>query len=145
MATSATFGRGTKLQVEDSPAAGTYHDIPECKNIGPPNQEPEEEDVTNQDSAGASKEFVRTGIDFGEVTTDCNYLPDDSDHQQLIDDAQAAAQVDRNWRILLVGGTRSIDFAGWVRTFARELPHDGVYKANLRIRVTGQPVENPSP
>ncbi len=145
MATAAEFGKGTLLQVEDSGSPGTYLTIPECKGIRPPNPDPDEEDVSNQDSPGAAKELVRTFIDYGEVSAECNYLQGNARHQQLISDAQSATEQRRNYRILLVGGSRSIDFEAWCRGFERDLPHDGVYKATIRLRVTGQPTENPSP
>jgi hypothetical protein len=144
MATAATFGKGTLLQVE-SATPGTYTTIPECKAIRPPNADPDEEDVSNQDSPGAAKEFVRTFIDYGEVSVDCNYLPENAVHQQLIADASSVTAVTRNYRILLVGGTRAIDFTAWCKAFERDLPHDGVYKGTIRLRVTGAPVEETSP
>jgi hypothetical protein len=142
MPSGAVFGRNTQFKVD---LGSGYVLIPECKAITPGTPTPDEEDVTNQDTAGNLKEFVRTGIDYGEVTADCNYLPEDSVHQQLIADMNSTSEVQRDFQILLTGGGRAIEFTGTVTAFARELPHDGVYKANLRVRIRSVPVENPTP
>lgn len=144
MASAATFGKGTLLQVETG-TPGVYETIPECRNIGPPNPDRDQIDVTNHDSVGAAREFIGGLVDFSEVTADCNYILGSSIHQQCIADAIASASVARNFRVLLVGATRSIDFAGYCQRFERNLPHDAQYTANISIKVTGQPVENASP
>lgn len=144
MATAATLGRGTKLQVE-SATPGVYTTIPEVKDITPPSVDSEEVEVTNQDSSGRSKEFIAGAIDYGEAGGTMNYIPGNATQQQVIADAQSGNQVTRNYRILLPGATRSIDFAGWMKTATRTFPVSGAMEMTLGIRVTSSPVENAAP
>jgi predicted secreted protein len=138
---SAIFGKGTKFQVEDAPAAGTYTTIAEVKTISGPSFEAEEIDVTNHDSTGDFREFIRGLIDPGEITFEINYQPDDALHQQLFDDLAAGTK--RNYKMLFDQMTPTkyqMDFEAFIRSMPITAPVDNVLSANVTVRVTGQPV-----
>jgi len=144
MASSAVFGKGTLLQVETA-VTGVYQTIPECRNIGAPTPDRDQIDVTNHDSVGAFREFIGGLVDPGEVTAECNFVPTNTVHAQCLADSISSTSVPRNFRILLVGGTRAIDFAGYIQRFGPSFPHDAQYTADISIKVTGQITWNTSP
>jgi predicted secreted protein len=134
---NAIFGKGTLLQVETSPGSGTYTTIAEVKSISGPTGESDEIDVTNHDSVGDYREFVRGLIDAGEITTSVNWQPDIAIHQQLHSDQAAGTK--RNWRINWNQMTVpwGLSFEAFVKTLGFENPVDNVLAGNATLRVTG--------
>jgi len=146
MATSAILARGTKLQRETSPGSGTFTDIPEAKDISWPNPTSAEVDVTNQDSAGRAKEFLIGEQDFGEVSTNGNYIPANTVLAQLVTDRDANPPTQRTYRVLLPGSVApATTFTAFVSGFDRSADVTGAIQYALRLRVTGLPVEDASP
>lgn len=140
MATAALKSRGTQIQVDPG---GGFVSIPEAKDIQFPSPDVEEIDVTNQDSASNSKEFLPGDVDFGRVTFSCNYLYDNARHIALI--ADQAAGTSREYRVLMVGSVHAVQFTAYVQTVTRRGPVNGVYELDITLRVTGQPTEDTTP
>ncbi len=136
-----TFGKGTLLQREDSPASGTYTTVAQVKSISGPTLESEEVDVTNHDSSGSFREFIGGLIDGGEITGELVFDPNDATHDGatgLFADLQARTV--REWRIRIpTTPTVDIIFDGFVKAFPMSFPFDAAITANFTIRVTGAP------
>lgn len=136
----AIFGKGTLIQRETAPASGTYVTVAEAKSISGPTFEAEEVDVTNHDSPGDFREFIRGLVDPGELTFEINYQPDNAEHQQLFDDLKNGTK--RNYKILWSQMTPTqyqMDFEAFVRSMPITNPVDNVLSAEVTLRVTGQP------
>jgi len=103
-------------------------------------------DVTNQDSAGRAKEFLIGDQDFGEVTTNGNYIPADAVLAQLITDRDANPPLVRTYRVLLPGAAApATTFTAFVSGFDRTADVTGAIQYAVRLRVTGLPVEDATP
>jgi len=141
MATNATFGKGTLLQRETAPASGVYETIAECKTISGPGLEADEIDVTNQDSSGSLREYLRGLINPGEITTEVNFDPNDSTHDGSTGMfADLLAGTVRNWKIVFpTTPTATLAFTAFVKSFPLTAPVDNVLSASLTLKVTGLP------
>ncbi len=138
MATAATRGRGTKLQMQ----VGTpYVTIAEVLDISGPTLARSTIDVTNHDSAADYREFITGTLDGGEVTFDVNYLPADPDHDAttgLIAVFESGAIT--NFKLIFTdSGTTTWDFAGLVVGFEVSAAIEDQLKASCTIKLSGQP------
>ena len=139
---SATKSRGTKIQVDTG--GGTFADIPEAKDITFASPRTDEIDVTNQDSASGTKEFIAGDNDFGTVTFSCNYIPANARHVAILSDQVAGTK--RQWRVLLASPhSLAQEFEAFVQTAGRNATVSGVYELNVTLRVTGLPAEDTTP
>jgi hypothetical protein len=75
--TNAVSGPGWLLQ-HSAHLAGTYTTLAEVQDVKGPPAILEHDEVTNQSSPNAYKEFITTVIDGGEVTFQANFIPGDA-------------------------------------------------------------------
>lgn len=137
--TQAFLGKGTQLQVEDSPGSGTFTTYAEVLSISGPSLEGGEVDVTNMDSPGRNREFIAGLLDAGTITFDTNYIPSNTLHQQLLSDAQANPQTTRAHRIRFaqLSPVQRLDFDAFVQSVPLNIPVDSQATQNVTLRVTG--------
>jgi len=141
---SAIFGKGAQLQVEQTPGMADHLTISEVKSISGPTLEAEEVDVTNHDSPSAFREFVRGLVDAGELTFEINYNPADARHADLFADL-VSGEV-KAYKILFdmaemptISASYEMDMDAFVKSMPLNIPVDNVLTANLTLRITGAP------
>lgn len=119
-------------------ASGTasYSDIIQVQSLGIPSDTADELDVTSHSSTGGRKEFVNGLIDTDDLSISLIYDAADSVHAALRAAAGGAAQ---HFKITLpdVGSNNIHTFDALVKSFAIDLPHDGVQTATMTIKRTG--------
>jgi len=138
---NATFGKGTLLRRETAPGSGVYETIAECKTISGPGTDADEIDITNQDSVGAVREFLRGLINPGEITTEVNFDPNDATHDGSTGCfADLLAGTVRSWRVVFpTTPTATLQFTAFVKGFPMTSPVDNVLTASLTLKLTGLP------
>lgn len=131
------FAQGTQIQSgnEDGPPE-TFTAIPSVGTITGPSDEFEEIDVTTHDSPGGSRELVAGLRDFGELSFEIMWDPEDPLHARLASDAEARKV--RTYHLVLPNTAQStFTFEAFVKGRPGELPVDGVAKQNITLRITG--------
>lgn len=134
------FGKGSLLQKEDSPGAGTYTTLGQVRNISGPTQQADEVETTSHDDSGDFRVFIRGLIDGGTVSAEINFDPADVKHQEMLSDL--ATGTGANWRIRWSQMTpvHRFTFPAFVQSFPLTNPTDAQLGATLTLRVTGAPV-----
>jgi len=126
---------GSKLSIGngDGPPE-TFTDIGEIISIDGPGGENGEIEVTSLDST--AKEFIADLIDYGQVTAAANFLPGDTQHDQLL--ADVAARTIRNYQVSWPTSPASTaTFAAYVQSYRPNVAAGQQGQANLTLRVTG--------
>lgn len=132
---SAVLAKGTQLQVEDSPGAGTYTTIAEVRSIQGPDNEAAEVDVTNMDS-GAYLEFIGGLIDPGSLQFPLNWFYH-AKHSQLLTDQQAGTTRSYRLRFPQFSPVQRRTFNGFVKSVGFNADPKDTLQANVVIRITG--------
>lgn len=102
-ASNANPGYGTLLAIGEDSDPEIYTNIAEIVSISGPSISREAIDVTNLMSDSMFREFRPGIIDFGEISLDFNFLPDDTEQAGLFADmidTTPAAGVLMNYRLL---------------------------------------------
>lgn len=132
----ALLARGTQLQVEDSPGAGTYTTIPGCRNITGPSGGAQPFEVTDHDST--AKEYLVDLPDEGEITATLNWDPDETLHIQLWTDR--AGQTVRKYRLRWgsMSTPKATTFDAYVTNLSPDADAQGAaLGASLTLKITG--------
>ena len=130
-------GKGTIFSIDDG--AASFIALAEVRSITGPGYTSSPIDVTNQDSVSNFAEYIGGKGDAGSVSLDLNYLPDDTEHIDLVDWIVAGAS--KNFKILFADtGTTTVTFVGFVTAFEPSAPYDDRLAASVTIKITGVPV-----
>lgn len=90
-ATAAKSGFGTLLQLSDGASPAVFTSLAEIFGITPPSLTRNMIDATHMETADAVKEYVAGLIDVGEITCDCNFLPENATQVDKLTKLLAAA------------------------------------------------------
>ena len=114
----------------------SYATVVQVQSTGIPSDTADELDVTSHSSTGGRKEFVNGLIDTDDLTVSMIYDAADSTHAAL---RAAAGQAAQHFKITLPGvASNNIHtFDALVKSFAIDLPHDGVQTATMTLKRTG--------
>lgn len=115
-----------------------FVDIAEVKGVGGPNLSMAPIEVTSVDSAGW-REFIAGLKDAGEVTFQINFIPNSSQHRQLITDMDTDARI--NYRIEFNNSAGSILLLPkcMVTSFGITEELESSVNANVTLRPSGKP------
>lgn len=143
--TKAIHGNGTLFQQGDGADPEVFTTIAEITNIGGPNLQAEQVEVTSHDSEGW-REYVAGLRDGGEISIEGNFVPSDATHTQMIDDFNSGSE--NNYRIILPDGeddatSSKWEFAAICTGLEFTHPADGVLGFSATYKLTGQPVLTP--
>ena len=136
MTTSAIGAQGTILRFSDD-SGSTYNAIAEVKSFNGPNGQRAEIDVSNFDSS--AKEFLGGLTDYGELSLNVNFRPDDTNGQvALFTDTSAASPTTYDWQIVFNDASQhTLVFQAYVKSFPPTGSTDGAIEATIGLRVTG--------
>jgi len=114
--------------------------IAEVKGLGGPNQSMSPIEVTNVDSAGW-REFIGGLKDAGEVTFQINFIPNSSQHRQLLADLGTDPAPQINYRIEFNNTAGSILLFPkcLVTNFSVTEELESSVMASITLRPSGQP------
>jgi hypothetical protein len=138
--TQAKIGYGSRLACEFTPGSGIYTDIAEVTQVPFPNEVSDDVEVTNQDSPGRRMEFIAGMINPGEMSAECNWLPNDptQDHVTGIM-ALKASGLTVNWRITSPDADIVAIVPGYVKSSAPSMPTKEGMKMPFTIKIAGEP------
>ena len=128
------IGAGTVFSRGDGASPEVFTVIGEVVNLVGPGAVKDEVEVTNLGSS--AKEFVSALVDFGEVTAELNWNPQDSEHVLLRSDQEGSAKV--NYRVIWADvSSTQVDFNGEVMEFSISTEPNDAVKASVRIKLSG--------
>lgn len=95
--------------------------------------------LINITSAGSSIEESRMGIpDYGDVTIEMYYQPDDA-FQQELDDMLDGIVSTREFKLLMPEGTKNqLRFDAWVANMPITMPYNDVVKTTITLTITNE-------
>jgi len=116
-----------------------FTDVAEVKGVGGPNLSMTPIEVTNVDSAGW-REFIAGLKDAGEVSFQINFIPNSSQHRQLITDLGSGSAI--NYRIEFNNTAGSILLLPkcLITGFGITEELENAVMANITLRPSGQPL-----
>jgi hypothetical protein len=136
MASLAKHAKGTQLQVETSPGAGTFVKIPGIIDIEGPNIDPEEYDATDQDSPDDIEEIVAGVKRLGPVNTTMNVFPGNALQKQVRTDNKTNAV--RTYRVVENTGEFT-EFSAFVKPYNPMRRVRGIRQVTFGLRLTSAP------
>lgn len=134
--TQATIVYGAK--VERSTDGTVFENIPEAKGIAVPATTTEYQDVTNLDSPGGYREYIKGLKDAGETSIPCNYTR--AGYAQQIADQNANGAITYRITMPLAPGQLTADTFEYDAFPTVELEGDdvgGIVGMNIALRITG--------
>lgn len=137
MASAARAAQGTLLKIGDGGGPETFTTIAEVRSLSGPSLQVDTEDVTSHDST-AYHEFIPTLIDAGEITFNLNFTNHATQGFSTGLYNDMVNRTKRNFQLVIPTATpRTGAFAGYVTGMPFDLPHDGVIRADVTIKITG--------
>lgn len=141
MPSNAKFGYGTLVKMGDGGSPETFTAIAELRgDISLPGMESDEIEVTTHNNAvnGRAKEKIPGLIDPGTLEFEVNYIATDATHIAL---RQAMySQTKKNFQLLSPTGDLTT-LSGYVLSMPRTYPVGDAINAQIKIMITGLPVE----
>ena len=131
----AISGVGTQFKRGNGASSEVFTAVAEVVSIGGPSLSAEFIDVTNLDSTGGYREYIRGFRDGGQVTLNMNW--NQASFSLFLGDYQTAGSV--NYQIVFAdAGATTVDFAGFVTDMPMSIPTDDKVSLDVTIKVTGQ-------
>lgn len=127
--------QGTVLSRETSLGSASFTTIANVKSWNGPSTENPEIDVTTLQST--AKEYVGGLVDFGDLTLQLNFDPNNATHQQVLADMEASPPTVTGWRITFVNPTINYTWSAFVKAFSISGEVDGVITGALTLRLSG--------
>ena len=132
-------GNGTKLERRVSGGGGSSNwvELANSTQIDLPSLSKEEIDVSHHKSPDKYMQFIPGMKDPGEVSVDCNYMPDP--HDDWVMEDYEGDDVNR-YRIVLPDPEEHYwEFDAFVTGYEPSAPHDDKAEASITFKVTGKP------
>jgi hypothetical protein len=127
--------QGTLLQRESSLGSASFTTIANVKSWSGPSTENPEIDVTSLTST--AKEFIGGLIDYGELSLELHFDPNNATHQQLFSDMEASPPTVTGWRIQFQTPTINFYWSAFVKTFSISGEVDSAISGSLTLRLSG--------
>lgn len=127
--------QGTILARESSLGSGSFTTVANVKSWDGPSTENPEIDVTSLQST--AKEFVGGLVDFGDLSMELNFDPNNATHQQIFTDMEASPPTTTGWRITFVNPTINFTWPAFVKSFSISGEVDGVISGSVTLRLAG--------
>lgn len=127
--------QGTLLQRESSLGSGSFTTVANVKSWDGPSTENPEIDVTTLSSI--AKEFVGGLVDFGDLSMELNFDPNNATHQQIFADMEASPPTVTGWRISFVNPTINFKWSAFVKSFSISGEVDNIISGSLTLRLSG--------
>lgn len=137
--TDASIGWGAEFHMDN--ATGVLTELEEITGITPPAPETDDVEATHFKSANRKREYIAGLIEDGTGDFETNYVAG-SPTDVLLRAAQKDGKA-RDYKIVIPAGDATWEVSGQliVKKYARSIPIDGVQKATLTVRFTGDTTE----
>lgn len=131
---NALTSQGMTIAAGNGASPEVFTTIAEVSSIDGPTGQAPEIDVT--DLSSTAREFVFGLKDEGEITLDLNYIPTNTQHDQLRTDKNAGTL--RNYRITFTNSPANTwTFGAYVKGLSISNAVDNVTKASVTLRLSG--------
>jgi len=134
-ATNARSGFGALLKRGDGGGTEVFTTIGEVVNIGAIETGLDTVEATHMESPSAHKEWIPTLLDAKEISVELNYLPGDTQQNNLRSDMFNRTL--RNFQCTIPGSAKVVSFAAYVTNLGPAFPHDGKMTQTLNLRPNG--------
>lgn len=141
--TRARIGYGTLLEYSDGASPPNWTTVAEVTNLGGPGLSKDTPDASHMESPDGYREFISGLKDGGEVTVDCNFLPDDVTQGSAsgvlyMFETDALA---RDWHIIWSGASPQVTWAfkAVVSGVEPNAPIDDKMTLTVTLKVSGKP------
>lgn len=135
MASAAVAAIGTLLKIGDGAGTEVFTTVAEVKDITGPSVTVDTIEVTSQDSPGATKEYIASLKDGGEVSFPMNFV------NSVAQDALVADMNNRTRRNFKLVTTHTIpktaSFTGFITAMGHSFPVADVAQRDVTIKITG--------
>ena len=136
---SAFWAYGSKIKLGDGGTPEVFAEIAEVMDITPPAMSRDAIEVTNQQSADGWRENIPGWRDGDEVSFNCNWLPDDTTHDETTGMLSTFNDDDlHNWQILLPDAVTTVSFCGFLTNFEPDLPFEEQGQLSITVKVSGK-------
>jgi predicted secreted protein len=139
--TEARIAYGTLLQFGNGASPETFTSLAEVNNITGPGMSRELPDATHMESPGGWREFIGGLKDAGEITVECNHLPNN-----VTQDASTgilsffASGATKNWQMVFpTSPPITWGFEAVISAFEPDFPIDDKMMLSITLKVSGQP------
>jgi predicted secreted protein len=135
----AVFAKGTQLKVGNSATpTEVFTLIPGIRSITGPSMSAETIDITSHDTPGSFRDKMQGLKDWGVLSFDLLWEPDNVQHQQLFDDYKAGTE--RNYELIYPDtGSTKLSFKGFVGNNPTTAAYDGALTKTAEIVIKGSP------
>lgn len=139
--TDAKIAYGTFLEYSDGASPPTWTSLAEVVNITGPGMSRELPDATHMQSPGGWREFIGGLKDAGEITVECNHLPNNATQDASTGVLSFfASGSTKDWRLRFpVSPEVTWEFEAVVSAFEPEFPIDDKMMLSVTLKVSGQP------
>lgn len=127
--------QGSRIGYSSALSPTIFTNVTKVTNINMGGASRSEIDKTDLDSV--AMEYESGLVDYGNITFDVNYKPEEVTHQQL--DTLFASGETRNWRITGSDASpkQTATVAGYLSSFTKQYAVNALIKAQVTIRCTG--------
>jgi predicted secreted protein len=135
----AIFAKGTQLKVGDGATpTEVFTLIPEIRSITGPSMSAEVIDVTSHDTPGGFRDKMQGLKDWGVLSFEMLWVPNNPKHLQLFSDYVAGTQ--RNYKLVVPDAvSTTLSFRGFVGNNPTTAPFDGALTKTVEIVIMGSP------
>jgi predicted secreted protein len=135
----AIFAKGTQLKVGNGATpTEVFTLIPGVRTITGPSMSAEQIDITSHDTPGGFRDKMQGLKDWGVLSFELLWEPENTQHQQLFDDYVAGTV--RNYTLTYPDTpATTLTFAGFVGNNPTSAPFDGALTKTAEIVIMGSP------
>ena len=138
----AIFAKGSQLKAGDGATpTEVFTLIPEIRQITGPSMSAEQIDVTSHDTPGGFRDKIQGLKDWGTLTCEMLWVPNNVQHLQLFNDYVAGTI--RHYTLTVPDADETtLNFSGFVGNNPTSIPFDGALTKSVEIIIVGSPAPN---
>jgi predicted secreted protein len=139
--TQAKIAYGTLLKFGNAASPEVFTTLAEVVNITGPGMARELPDATHMQSPSGWREFIGGLKDAGEITVECNHLPNHATQDATTGVLSFFASGDtKNWQVVFpLSPAVTWGFAAVVSAFEPDFPIDDKMMLSITLKVSGEP------
>jgi predicted secreted protein len=137
----AQIGYGTRVYMQEEPDSTALTKLGEVTNVGFPDEQVSEVEVTHYESPDSTQEFIAGLKNGGSLPLSINWVPGSATDIMLR--AAKADRQNRTWRIVTPpdDDAQQFTFPAFITGFQRTAPIDDRMTAEITLRVAGAVIE----
>ncbi len=136
-ASQGSTGKGTLLKIGNGASSETFNSILEVRTISGPNLDTEFVDATHLESPDNFREQKPSFKVAGDVTFQCNFLPDDATTQALLQ-TNYDAQTLTNFELTFASFSKKWSFAAYVKSFGPSADPGEMLTIDVTLAISGK-------